>query len=356
MPYKRPFSRVYKPRFSPSRTTSGGSAASRSSSRSQQLFRRLAGKRAFSQLAKRALGAVPAALGKSRALTTRVLAGPGTLSSTAFRYPIKPSHRRLLKTMHEMPKQIYVSNVSSKVVVPLGQQAFFSYGMYNQSDLTALFGSRVASPILAQHIGLIGATTEIQFGNGTNFPLWVDLYDVSLKQDIGTGTFEAANIANPALAFNQGLIAQGVGTMPNITASALNVTPFASDYFVTYYNIAKISRHYLEGGAVHRHRQSAEVNYYLNQEHESATGAIKKLNHWVLAVVYGTPAADSAVDTVISTNSGVLNWLASTTYRFVWIDDGSPAAGLGQTIPTTFTGNVEAFTEATSALQTVATT
>lgn len=221
-------------------------------------------------------------------------------------------------------------------------QGVLSYSTFDNTDLASIYASRSTSPGAVAHVNLVSCEEELLIANAGNAASVVDIYDISLKHDIGNGTFEAANVASPGLAFSTSLIAQGIAA----GNAAVGTKPWAADYFTEFYSVKKVTRMILSAGAVHRHRQINEVNKYLDFARDAATSQVKNLTHWVMVVSSGTPVNDTDDSAIVGTAEGALNIVRTRTYKFTWIDDGAPEAVLDNDLGVVDTG--ELITEATA--------
>lgn len=245
-----------------------------------------------------------------------------SMSFCSFYYPARGRFAKVQRLARTLPIQSYLNTSSERLAFAINTQGVVAFQTYDTTDLAAIFGARTALPAATEHVCMIGCNQEVLISNASNSSCVFDIYDITPRHDIGTGTFETTNVQTPGLAFSTGLVAMGIAS----GTGAVGSTPFQSDYFTENYHVKKVTRHILGGGCTHRHRQITTVNQYLDQARESATTQVKGLNHWVMIVAHGQPVNDTTTNTLVGTAEGALNIVHTQSYKFTFIDDGAPLA------------------------------
>lgn len=277
-------------------------------------------RRAAIQTAKRA--GVATRLTTKQGSLTRPITQSGALSSFGFFYPPAGRFAKFMRTISQLPVQSSLVTDSTRSTWGINVQSVTAFQTFTDATLNTIFTSRTANPTGVSHIGMLSCMQELHIANASNAGVWCDIYDIALKSDIGTGTFETNNIATPDNAFATGLVAMGTAA----GNAAVGTTPFQSDYFTEFYRVGKVTRAFLPGGGVHRHRQTSIVNQYLDRAKDFATVASKGLMHWTMVVAHGQPANDTTNAALVGTSEGALNFVHLRTFKYVWIDDGAPQA------------------------------
>jgi len=215
--------------------------------------------------------------------------------------------------------QNFITNQSNRLTIPCGQQLAAAYtaltgtqtaGDFSQGDMGQMLNSIYgATPTNAQQntrLYIQSVKHNFMFTNNQTNNIFVDMYDIVARRDA---------CLTPATSYYAGLTDQGVSNGYN----AINVTPFMSKQFTTYWKVVKRTSLTLGPGESHRHIVTMQLNkeWSATRMEESAQH-YAGLTHGTMLVAWGAPDHDATGTANVSTGSVLIDLVYSRQIVFAY--------------------------------------
>ena len=228
-----------------------------------------------------------------------------------------------------------VMQYPAQLLVPFGFQNYFSYSLYNMSDIRQMLNTvAVGTNAGSKRIVLESVQSDITFTNSSNSSAEVEIYDLVLKHDLLINpSFTVNGLVYPASPDPTNYWSQGVlaaenspsGTTP-APSTFIGSTPFDSLLWKDYFKLKKRTSVMLPQGGTHRHSVCMKPSRLID-EFQVATSiagvqGLQGLTQYTMIVAKGVPISDTTTN-VPTTAVVLLDMIQSVRYKWTWVADTS---------------------------------
>lgn len=241
----------------------------------------------------------------------------------------------------------YVKQLGQQIGVEQGFQNAAAFGWNTGLELAALLntvpqstpggGVLIPKNYKCNRYELSKMTGELLITNSSLASAYVEIYDIVCKRDsTATLSADAQYMTDPTVAWQQGIedIANDATSDLWRTIKAL---PFDSQVFNTWFKVVKRHHIGMPQGATHRHTVNLDVNKILDGEllmigtnqpnvdtpPNPRPFNLRGLTMFSMVVAYGQPISvpQTGLPTLVTTAQVAIDVVASTRYKYTWVQD-----------------------------------
>nr|WAE42532.1 MAG: capsid protein [Cressdnaviricota sp.] len=203
---------------------------------------------------------------------------------------------------------------------------------------------------------LISVTETYRITNTSNSNVFIDIYDIVARRDIGLNPTGVGNAAmSPTQAWAQGDIVESATMAGNGTnwTTVIGSTPFQSRMFTQLYKITRKTRLNLTNGESAEHVKKTRPNRIwdlmldniaVNTTNTAGSGIVypRMLSQFTMFVVSGAPGSTTG-GSVVTTTNPIIDVIHTAQYKSAMISSSHTWLGVNNTVSTTGVTNLTAF-------------